>query len=218
LQYIGTGKTDWDVGYTDGGDFGSYTRHYPAGTYNLFARAAGNSAHTRSADISVASGAATISGAAPFSFGVDGTGWQSYTFSPVRDSAGNLIQITFDGNPATLKVLQVQAGDNMNFFMLMPLNTNVLVSTVTIMNVSPDGAALYNPAGTFSFTAASPTAPVSFPLRSTQTSREAGAKRKSFRQALTAAAASSVASIRRDSSLRAYGRRTAGSFRCLYQA
>jgi len=38
--YIGTGKTDYDVGYTDSGDWGNYTRHYPAGVYNIYMRAA----------------------------------------------------------------------------------------------------------------------------------------------------------------------------------
>jgi hypothetical protein len=41
LQFIGTGKTDYDVGFTDGNDFANYTRTFPAGTYNLFVRAAG---------------------------------------------------------------------------------------------------------------------------------------------------------------------------------
>lgn len=65
LAYIGTTNTDFDVGWTDGGDWGNYTRHYPAGTYNMFVRAAGgNGPQTESADISVASGSASISSAA----------------------------------------------------------------------------------------------------------------------------------------------------------
>lgn len=161
--WIGSGLTDFDVGFTDGGDFGNYTRHYPAGVYNLFARVSGgNGPRTEVADVSVVSGTAAISssGSSPYKFGTQGRGWQSYDYMPVTDNAGNLIQITFDGSPSTLQVLQNQANDNMNFFMLMPLNTNIVASTVTITNVSPNGTALYNPAGTFSFTAASPSAPV----------------------------------------------------------
>jgi hypothetical protein len=163
LPYIGTGKTDYDVGFTDGSDFGNYTRTFPAGTYNLFVRAAGgNGARTESADITVSSGTAVISSPAsgPYKFGVKGNGWQNFDFMPVTDSGGNLVQITFDGTASSLNVLQNQANDNMSFFMLMPINTNVVASTVTITNVSPDGSALFNQAGTFSFTAASPTAPV----------------------------------------------------------
>jgi hypothetical protein len=163
LQYIGTGKTDYDVGFTDMSDFGNYTRHYPAGTYNIFVRASGgNGPKSEAADVSVQSGSATISSPAsgPYRYGVKGNGWQTYDFNPVTDSAGNLVQITFDGNPSTLNVIQVNANDNLSFFMLMPVNTNIAISTVTITNITPDGSALYNPAGTFSFTASSFGAPV----------------------------------------------------------
>ena len=161
--WTGTGKTDYDVGFTDGGDYGNYTRHYPAGTYNVFVRVAGgNGARSECADLSVVSGTVNITsaGSSPYKFGTKGVGWQTYAYMPVTDNGGNLIQVTFDGNPATLQVLQNQGSDNLNFFMLLPLNTNVLVSTVSITNLSPDGSALFNLAGTFSFTASSPTAPV----------------------------------------------------------
>ncbi|HEY2081759.1 MAG TPA: hypothetical protein VGI88_03160, partial [Verrucomicrobiae bacterium] len=134
LPYIGTGFHDYDVGWTDGGEYGQYTRHYPAGTYNLFARvASGGTAQTESADISVLSGTATISSPAsgPYKYGVNVRGWQVYDFMPVTDSAGNLVQITFDGSASTLQETQVGANDNINFFMLMPV-APVVVSTVTI--------------------------------------------------------------------------------------
>jgi hypothetical protein len=154
LQYIGTGKTDYDVGFTDGNDFGNYTRLFPVGTYNLFVRAAGGSgAKTRAADIVLGGGFVTISGSSPYKFGVKGRGWQSYDFMPVTDNSGNLIQITFDGNPATLQVLQNQAGDNMNFFMLMPINTNEVSTTVTITNAYPDGAFQFQATNLLSFDA-----------------------------------------------------------------
>ena len=59
-----------------------------------------------------------------------------------------------------MTVTQNQANDNAGFFMLMPVNTNVVASTVTITNITPDGSALYNQNTTFSFNAFSPTAPV----------------------------------------------------------
>lgn len=161
--WIGTGKTDYDVGFTDGGDYGNYTRTFPAGTFNLYARVSGgNGPRAESADVVVMGGNVSIvsSGSGPYKFGTQGRGWQTYDFMPVTDNAGNLIQITFDGNPATLQVIQNQGSDNMNFFMLMPLNTNVVVSTVTVTNVTPNGSVLYNPAGSFSFNAFSPAAPV----------------------------------------------------------
>lgn len=162
LPWIVSGLTDYDVGWTDGGDFGQYTRHYPAGTYNLFVRAAGGSGpQTESADISVVSGTATISGPgnAPYKYGVKGRGWQNFDFMPVTDNGGNLVQITIqnDGNPNTLRVQQVSAGDNMNFFMLMPTQT-VAVSTVTIGNVIPDGSLQFQASNSLSFAVSSPVA------------------------------------------------------------
>lgn len=162
LDYINTGKTDYDVGYTDNGDFGAYSRKFHSGTYNLFVRASGgNGARTEAGDITF-TGTATITSPAsgPYKYGVKGTGWQNFDFMPVTDSGGNLIQVTFDDTTNTVTVTQNQANDNMSFFMLMPINTNVVASTVTITNVTPDGSALYNQAGTFSFNAFSPTAPV----------------------------------------------------------
>lgn len=156
LPYIGTGFQDYDVGWTDGGEYAQYTRHYPAGTYNLFARvASGGSAQTESGDISVLSGTATISNpSGPYKYGVTVRGWQNYDFMPVTDSAGNLIQITFDGTASTLQETQVGANDNINFFMLMPV-APVVVSTVTITNVYPDGKFQFQNTNTFSFEATS---------------------------------------------------------------
>jgi len=157
LQYIGTGKSDYDVGYTDGSDFGVYTRTYPSGTYNLFVRAAGGGgAKTESADITVTAGSAVITSPAsgPYKFGVKGNGWQNFDFMPVTDSAGNLVQITFNGGANSLKVLQNQASDNMNFFMLMPV-APVVLSTVTITNVYPNGAFQFQQTNKLSFEAIS---------------------------------------------------------------
>jgi hypothetical protein len=156
LAYIGTGFSDYDLGWTDGAEYAQYTRHYPAGTYNLFARvASGGTAQTESADISILSGGATVSspGSAPYRYAVNVRGWQSFDFMPVTDNAGDLIQITFDGNPATLQELQVGANDNINFFMLMPLNTNEVGSTVTLTNFYPDGSIQFQWTNLFSFTA-----------------------------------------------------------------
>ncbi len=157
--WIGSGLTDFDVGFTDGGDFGNYTRHFPAGTYNLYARAAGgNGPKTESADVSVVAGSATIAsaGGSPYKFGVQGRGWQSYDFMPVTDNAGKLIQITFNGSPSTLNVLQNQGSDNMNFFMLVPTNASTAVAATVITNLYPDGAVQFQPSTTLSFTASTP--------------------------------------------------------------
>jgi len=40
LAYIGTGFTDFDVGWDDNGDWNNYTRTIPAGQFNVVFRAA----------------------------------------------------------------------------------------------------------------------------------------------------------------------------------
>jgi hypothetical protein len=86
-----------------------------------------------------------------------GRGWQNYDFMPVTDGAGNLIEITFDESPSTLRVQQNQASDNMNFFMLVPLNTNEAATTVSISDIYPDGAFQFQTTDKLAFTASSTT-------------------------------------------------------------
>ena len=158
LQYIGTTNKDFDVGWTARGDWGNYTRHYPAGTYNLFVRdAGGGNPSAEAGDIRLVSGTATSTNVGPFKFAVLGQGWGNYSFVPVTDSGGNLVQITFDGSACTLQETQVDNADNLNFFMLMPVPT-IVPTTVTITNVFPDGSVQFQATNTFTFSASSPVA------------------------------------------------------------
>ena len=158
LQFIGTTNFDYNVGWTAGGDWGNYTHSYPAGTYNLFVRASGgNGPTTESGDISVVSGTATSTNVGPYKYNVLGRGWGAYDFMPVTDSSGNLVQITFDGTPGTLRETQVNGNDNINFFMLMPVQV-ILPTTVTITNVTPDGSVQFQASNSLSFTLSSPVA------------------------------------------------------------
>jgi hypothetical protein len=159
LQYIGTTNHDYDVGFTSGGHFADWTRSYPAGTYIIIGRiASGSGNHTECADLTVQAGNVTTTNTlTPFKWGVVGNGWQNYGFYPVTDSAGNPVQFTFDGNPATLRETDVQAGDNMQFFMLMPVQA-VVLSTVTFTNVTPDGSVQFQASNSLSFEVTSPVA------------------------------------------------------------
>lgn len=161
--YIGTTNVDYDVGFNNGGNWGDYTRKYPQGTYNLYLRGSGgNGPQADAASLTVVAGNAVLAGTGPYQFSVAGKGWQTFTWCPLIDTgSGNPAQITFDGNPSTLRVLIDKGNCNENFYMLVPLNTNVVVSTVTLTNETPNSSELYNQNATFSITAASPTAPVS---------------------------------------------------------
>jgi len=156
LQFIGTTNFDYNVGWTAGGEWGNYTHRYPAGTYNLFVRVSGGGGpSTESGDISVASGTATSTNVAPFKYPVLGRGWGNYDFVPVTDAGGNLVQMTFDGTVNTLRVTQVNASDNLNFFMLMPVPA-IVPSTVSFTNATPDGSVQFQPSNSFSITISSP--------------------------------------------------------------
>jgi len=49
-------------------------------------------------------------------------------------SSGQMAQVTFDGSPSTLRVTIDHGNCNENFYMLVPVNTNVMVSTITLTN------------------------------------------------------------------------------------
>ncbi len=157
LPYVGTGMTDYDVGWTAGGHFGNYTRHYPAGTYNLYMRASQPNVSLQSdaASVTIAKGNASISGSGPYQFSIPNTGgWQTFTYVPLIDSSsGSPAQITFDGTASTLTVTVDGGNLNENFFILIPAETTVPTSSVTFPATYPDGAALYQATNTFTFEA-----------------------------------------------------------------
>jgi len=163
-QYA-TGLSDYDVGFNNGGEFGNYTRHYPPGNYNVFLRGSGgNGPQADAASMTVSAGTASLSGAStgtgtsPFQFSVAGLGWQTYTWCPLKDSAGNLalLSVPADGTASTITVTIDHGNCNENFYLLVPVNTNAPVSTVTITNVYPDGAWQFEATNALVFSAASP--------------------------------------------------------------
>ncbi len=142
VQYMGTGKTDYDIGFNNGGDFGNYTRSYPAGVYNVFMRGSdGNGPTSDSASMSIPSGSATLDGSGPHTFAVLPLGgWQVYGWVPLKDSSGNLAQLTTDGSATTLRVAIDGGNMNANFYMLLPADTNTAgVADAVITNIYPDG-------------------------------------------------------------------------------
>ncbi|HWD17675.1 MAG TPA: hypothetical protein VHB20_00220 [Verrucomicrobiae bacterium] len=159
VQYIGTTNTDYDVGFTDGGDFGSYTRIYPAGTYNIYMRGSdGGGQASDSASVSVTAGNASISGSGPFTFSVPNIGgWQAYSWVPAKGSDGSLAQLTTDGGQATLRISTDGGSYNANFYMLIPADTSSASgSTVVITNIYPNGTVQFQPTNSLTFTATSP--------------------------------------------------------------
>jgi Carbohydrate binding module (family 6) len=150
-QYVGTGFSDYDVGYTDNGDWANYTRHFPAGTFNIFMRAANpNGANADSAE---------MSGPVAGRFAVPNTGgWQTYAFVPLTDASGNWITFTSDGSEQTILVSTIGGSYNANFFMFLPPDTETnSTGDIAVSNIYPDGSYQFQATNTFAFTVTSST-------------------------------------------------------------
>ena len=152
LRTTHLGKQDYDVGYNNGGNWGNYTRHYPAGTYFVYMRGASTGTQTRNADLGVVGGDDVLTGTSgTIAFKVPLTGGnQIYAFAPLLDGAGKLVTFTSDGSASTLRVTTDQGSYNANFYMLMPTNiANIPQGSITITNLYPDG--IYQREGTNQF-------------------------------------------------------------------
>ena len=129
--YIGTGHTDFDIGFNNGGsgNWGNYTRHYPAGVYYIYMRAASPNGSPITADSAgmalVTSGLGTSSQITTNlgTFSVPNTGgWQNYTWVPLKSSLGGLVQITNTGAAKTFRMTTDNGGYNANFYALVPVS------------------------------------------------------------------------------------------------
>ena len=145
-QLTDPGVQDYTVGYIRTGDWMNYTRHYPAGTYNIYARLAGGAGATTVALSNMVSG--TLVG----NFQFNGSDWGAYHYIPLVDDNGNLLPFTFDGSQQTLRASLISGGDNMNFFMLVPAQ----VGLPLLSNISPTNGTVMASGNTFSFTATAP--------------------------------------------------------------
>jgi hypothetical protein len=154
------GFQDYDLGNAGGGNWGNYTRNYPAGVYNIYLRAAdGNGSTTDSASMSlVTSGFGTSSQTTTKlgTFSVPATGgWQKYTWVPLKDIAGNMVRFT-GGSTNTLRFTTDNGSYNANFFLLMPADTSVKILPY-VDNFQPDGSSMFQYTNSLSFVANSTT-------------------------------------------------------------
>ncbi len=127
-QSSNPGVQDYDVGFNSGGNWGNYTRTFPAGNFNIYLRGAnGAGASADSASLSVVtSGWMTSSQTVTKlgTFAVPATGdWQVYTWVPLKDTGGNLVQFASDGLGKTLRVTTDNGNYNANFYALVPVYT-----------------------------------------------------------------------------------------------
>lgn len=124
IQYASSGYPDFDVGFNNGGDWGNYTRTYPAGLYNIYLRGSGgNGPQANACSIGlVTSGWGTTSQTTKTmgNFSVLGLGWQDYTWCPAIDGNGNEVAWAAGGDQETLRFTVINGNCNENFYMLVP--------------------------------------------------------------------------------------------------
>ena len=120
------GIQNYDLGSTDNGNWGDYTRTFPAGVYNIYMRVAssgGASGHGGVALVTGGWGTAnqTLSTIGSFD-SIPNTGnWQVYTWVACKDANGNLAKVTFNGSTNTLRITSA-GGYNADYFVLVPVN------------------------------------------------------------------------------------------------
>src|SRR5882724_7409479 len=153
LAYLGTGFTDYDLGWYDGGLWVNYTRTIPAGQWNIVARSANGTGGSGGVTFArVTSGVGTTNQVTTNTLGtftVPATGgWQAYIWVPMRDAGGNLVKFTGTGAQQTLRATS-QGANNENFYMLIPANTN----QPTITGLFPDGTSAFQNTNKLIFTA-----------------------------------------------------------------
>jgi hypothetical protein len=143
---------DYKVGWFYTAEWVNYTRNFPVGTYNLYARLAGGAGAATVTLAKVTDGAGTdtqtLTNLGTFSF--TGSSWSTYDYVPLRDPNGNLVPLAV-GGVTTLRVT-TGGGADLNFMMLVPADTNHPV----ISAVYPDGSLLLQNTNTLSFHVSSP--------------------------------------------------------------
>jgi hypothetical protein len=139
------------VGDWAAGEWQNYTKTFPAGKYNVYARvsASGNAIITLAQVISgQGTTSQTTTNLGTFTF--TDTTYSLYMYAPLIDSLGNLAVVNLSG---VNTVRATTSGDaNADFYMFVPANTNLPV----VSNAYPDGQYLFEPTNRLVFTVSSP--------------------------------------------------------------
>ena len=137
------GTTDYQIGYFgETGEWANYTRHYPAGTYNVIGRlASGNGSPALPELLQVTGGYGTTNQTTNVlgTFTVPSNGWEAWEWCPLLDGSGNPVKVTLDGSQTTLKLAGESQGFNANFFILTPTTANVTPPPL-VLKVTASGA------------------------------------------------------------------------------
>jgi hypothetical protein len=117
----------WRINWFGYGDFANYTRHYPAGQYNVVAKFTEGGAASSATLYKVTAGVGTSNQITSLlgAFQIPLSGWNGWTYQWLTDSNTNLVTVTLDGTQTTLQLGGPLVNDgqtiNAGFFMLVPV-------------------------------------------------------------------------------------------------
>ena len=120
---------DVNVGWVEAGEWLNYTRTFPAGEYNIYARLAYDQSAPFEAILDKVTGATTenqtTNNLGSFKGNGISGGGQIYSFVPLTDAKTNRVVVSLNG-VATLRATAATSGYNANFYMLVPAEQPVL--------------------------------------------------------------------------------------------
>jgi hypothetical protein len=153
LNLVAAGDTavvDHVVGNWSSGEWQNYTRTFPAGNYNIYARMSANPSGTLTmAQVTSGRGTSGQTTVNLGTFAATGNALTSYQWVPLKNSLGNLAVVNLGGVNAVR--LTSGGGANANFYMLVPANTNL----PSISGLYPNGQVLFQATNRLVFTASS---------------------------------------------------------------
>jgi hypothetical protein len=141
---------DEEVGYVNPGDWQDYTRNFPAGKYNVYARVAVSGAGVDYfeqvlSDPTQSGQTVTNLG----SFNITGNNWNYYQYVPLLDQYGNLISVSLSGTQTVRIAVGPGSGANQNFFFVVPA---VTIPKPILQSSFPTGVHPFEPTNHFTFT------------------------------------------------------------------
>jgi len=142
---------DEEVGYNNNGDWLDYTRNFPAGNYNVYARLATDGSGAQSTFQTVTSdptqpNQTTVTNG---TFSMSDNNWNVYQYVPLLDQYGNLVSVPLGGTQTVRAQIAPGGNPNINFYMIVPA---VPPQTPVLQSLYPDGVHPFEPTNYLSFT------------------------------------------------------------------
>jgi hypothetical protein len=126
-QFIDAGAPDYNLGFLGNFFWQNYTRTFPAGTYNVYARIARGDPGAVSINFDEITGGWGTTAQFTKRVGTftlpGGGGWSAYKYSPLMDVFGNYANVVLGGTNTFRTTVTLPV--NINFYMLVPARTDL---------------------------------------------------------------------------------------------